>query len=311
MVARQEWKPVMTNVGRAAVIPKVPPIVANDGFIDDAPTLDPLVQDNSAIYDTIFNESAGDPPIISDSISADPTHTDSIASDPVEIDPVEIDPVEIDPIEIDPVQIDPVKFNPIDIDHAGVDHVGVDHVDPVENLLYLYSNSPLLQPALDPVSNLVEPTVDSDTNADCSMNADPQDEIFVDAYADIPDSEFNFDVDIDDIDDLSVPLPVSAATSTPVSAAGTSSSKVQSRTSSQEGGDVVENSTSAHKQPIEVEYNLPSRYNPNKRRFKPQLLNKKKKKTRLNLIGTRLLPLGKVRYSYNSSRHNTQSDSSI
>ena len=74
---------------------------------------------------------------------------------------------------------------------------------------------------------------------------------------------------------------------------------------------VVENSTSTHKQPIEVEYDLPFRYNPNKRRFKPQLLNKKRKKTRLNLISTRLLPLGKVRHSSNSSRYNTQSSSSI
>ncbi|KAI8354541.1 hypothetical protein BD560DRAFT_426792 [Blakeslea trispora] len=66
---------------------------------------------------------------------------------------------------------------------------------------------------------------------------------------------------------------------------------------------------SKHKQPIEVEYNLPYKYNPNKRRFKPQLLNKKRKKTRLNLISMKLLPLRKVRLSIDSSRHNTQSSS--
>ena len=74
---------------------------------------------------------------------------------------------------------------------------------------------------------------------------------------------------------------------------------------------VVENSDSRHKQPIEVEYNLPYRYNANKRRFKPQLLNKKRKKIRLNLISMKLLPLRKVRLLIDSSRHNTQSSSSI
>ncbi|KAI8329570.1 hypothetical protein EDC96DRAFT_585509 [Choanephora cucurbitarum] len=72
--------------------------------------------------------------------------------------------------------------------------------------------------------------------------------------------------------------------------------KVQRRTSIQEGDNVIVDRISKHKQPIEVEYNLPFRYNPNKRKFKPQLLTKRRKKTRLNMISTRLVPWSKVRH---------------
>ncbi|KAI8368806.1 hypothetical protein EDC96DRAFT_543218 [Choanephora cucurbitarum] len=179
---------------------------------------------------------------------------------------------------------------------------------------------------LDASDNIDSDVLDSaptmDSAPDVAHNDLPQthtteEDVFVDAYTDLPDSHFNFDIDVEDVldDDVLLPAPdvTSDAPSTPASSSvtGTSSQKVQSRTSSQEGGNVVENSDSRHKQPIEVEYNLPYRYNANKRRFKPQLLNKKRKKIRLNLISMKLLPLRKVRLSTDSSRHNNQSASRI
>ncbi|KAI8326627.1 hypothetical protein EDC96DRAFT_550238 [Choanephora cucurbitarum] len=133
--------------------------------------------------------------------------------------------------------------------------------------------------------------VDNDEFVDAQEDLSPQED-------DLPDSEFNFDIDVDDaedsnedIDHFQVPLVPSTAVSP--SPTDSTPSKVQSRTLSQEGGNVVENNDLKHKQPIEVEYNLPFMYNPNKKRFKPQLLNKRRKKTRLNLICTKRLPFGK------------------
>ncbi|KAI8369087.1 hypothetical protein BD560DRAFT_424166 [Blakeslea trispora] len=70
---------------------------------------------------------------------------------------------------------------------------------------------------------------------------------------------------------------------------------------------VTNTSTDKRKQPIEVEYNLPHMYNPNKRRFKPQILNKRRKKIKLNSLRIRKLPLAKVSSLLHSSRHKDQS----
>ena len=71
---------------------------------------------------------------------------------------------------------------------------------------------------------------------------------------------------------------------------------------------VAVNDLAKRKQPIEVEYNLPTRFNPNKRRFKPQVQeHKRRKKVRLNLVRLRKLPLEVVKHSLDSSEQKDQS----
>ncbi|KAI8327217.1 hypothetical protein BD560DRAFT_429703 [Blakeslea trispora] len=63
---------------------------------------------------------------------------------------------------------------------------------------------------------------------------------------------------------------------------------------------------------VVVEYNLPTRYNSNKRRFKSQVQeHKRRRKVRLNLVRLRKLPLEVAKQSVDSSERIVQSDRSI
>ncbi|KAI8349477.1 hypothetical protein EDC96DRAFT_547128 [Choanephora cucurbitarum] len=120
-------------------------------------------------------------------------------------------------------------------------------------------------------------------------------------------ADYNFDVDIDEIDkapsDAISTTPSSVPNLAPSTTSTTSRSlHVQRRTSSQEGDNVADVSNLKRRQPIEVEYNLPQQYNPNKRRFKPQILNKRKKKMRLNLLRIRQVPVTELKTPFRISK---------
>ena len=341
VVARQEWRQVMTNIGRAAAVPEVPPVIVTDELIVEAPVSALSTSTHSAVDDFVLPEPVlVDPladtlhtnvsPIVDDSVVTTSSATDLVGSGYIGDNAVDhVDPVEpntttwlnkgttVDPMLSPTVSI---SANSFPLDHT----VDIDSELLDDALTVDVADDPIMLDVSDNTDPIVlDPTPDMDLTSGTAPNNLPQshtteEDVFVDAYTDLPDSHLNFDIDVEDVlddDDSLLPAPDTAsdAPPTPVSSSvtGTSSQKVQSRTSSQEGGNVIENSDSKHRQPIEVEYNLPFRYNPNKRRFKPQLLNKKRKKTRLNLTSVKLLPLRKVRLLIDSSRHNTQSSSSI
>ncbi|KAI8320560.1 hypothetical protein EDC96DRAFT_582298 [Choanephora cucurbitarum] len=308
----------MTNIGRAAVIPSLPPTIVEKELGDLLPIPDntnipslplepvPLELPATSIVDQAIDHV--DPVVSSTSNDQPPLVVPSVPDNVPFVPSLDLpDPIDLSAVNSStPSRLpNPSTVEPsVDANYSDSDAVVDILVDNSPN----HNNSTPFTPLADCVHDDVDTSL-----LDSHSGLDDFDQ-FEDAHENIPvdmlsdhssEADYNFDVDIDE----AAKSPILSPTPVLVDSAPSSprSSHVQRRTSSQEGGNVTNTSTDKRKQPIEVEYNLPHLYNPNKRRFKPQILNKRRKKIKLNSLRIRKLPLAKVSSLLHSSRHKDQS----
>ncbi|KAI8058907.1 uncharacterized protein B0P05DRAFT_275610 [Gilbertella persicaria] len=200
----------MTNIGRAAVVPSIPPtIVDNELVTEDA--------SNNSLMPTSNDTDQDDSPVLAPTLASEDTNSAPIMPTDRPTEPTDDSRVALSSGNDVIISHHVDNIDPVETEQPNTTIIESDEIQPVANPTTVtvpsHSSSPIL-----PSLALPDQTTDTsiltsfvpnyDNSIDSSTLPSADSEVFVDAQEDVPvhpwdlpESEFNFDIDVDDLDD--------------------------------------------------------------------------------------------------------------